>query len=278
MVHVKLHSGMGNQLFQYSFAFFAMKQLNTFSLVSIQRKSKFKLYYFRLTFPWNLLSYGTYIQRLNNYLLNKLTLRNEIFIQSVSDESFSTEIFKNKCTYDGYFQDKNIAESLRPILLKHFRVRNKFYTSFKKAYPFFGYEKVLVVHIRLGDYENLITEVNGKQIKWMLPVEWYLKIIKEEMGFHERILILSDDPKKAKALLKLEENNQVIYSHANEIVDFLSLVNANTCIISNSSFAWWGAFLNEVTGKKIIAPVNWVGYNAGFEYPKGIMTKYFTWV
>ena len=44
----------------------------------------------------------------------------------------------------------------------------------------------------------------------------------------------------------------------------------------NSTFAWWGAFLNRKINKRIFAPKYFLGYKEGVEFPNGIynLTKF----
>ena len=64
-------------------------------------------------------------------------------------------------------------------------------------------------------------------------------------------------------------NNKYI-SNDSEINDFQHLIYADVCIIANSSFSWWGAWLNNRKNKKIYAPEHYLGYLIGKTLPENI--------
>ncbi len=276
MVVIKLHSRMGNQMFQYAFGIYVKTKLKKQVIYEINHKDKFRLNYFKTSFPFIFFSVFPFLQRLYILLTKKINLQNT-FTQKESDLiENKIPTLKDSCTYDGYFQHAKIVEEIKEKIFDRFRVRTKYVKTFQKKYPAFTTSNTLVVHVRLGDYENLVSTIDNNRIVWSLPIEWYQKAIEEQSSFHDNILLISDDPQKAISKIRFDMN-KLIVSKNDEITDFLCLMNCKTAIISNSTFAWWGAFLNKRKDKKIIAPKNWVGYNAGFEFPAGIMTKDFTW-
>jgi hypothetical protein len=50
------------------------------------------------------------------------------------------------------------------------------------------------------------------------------------------------------------------------------MINADKLIISNSSFAWWGTYLNKKNAE-VFAPRYWLGFKIRKEYPVGIFNS-----
>lgn len=106
------------------------------------------------------------------------------------------------------------------------------------------------IHIRRGDYINI------QHCHPLMTIDYYLRAM-QESGC-KKFLILSDDIDWAK---KNFIGNQYEYSEGNSPAFDLALM-AKKCesnIICNSSFSWWGAWLNRSEAKKVIAPLNWFG-------------------
>lgn len=276
MIRVRLQGRMGNQLFQYAFAIYASQKLQTKFVIEIRQKDGYQLGYFNLPFPLKLLSNSLVVQRLYNYLQQFFKMKKSFFIDGM-DEDWGNRILTDNTKYKGYFQDARFSCEVKKTLCKHLAVKKKISNEFEKEFPLIVSEKYAVLHIRFGDYENLIIQIKNKKIKWSLPIEWYFHSIQYAQLGKMKLVIISDDMALAKDVF-LGKLQNCIFPEGDAITHFQFLLHADTCIISNSSFAWWGAFLNQNKNRKVIAPKNWVGYNAGFEYPKGIMIDEFIWL
>lgn len=71
--------------------------------------------------------------------------------------------------------------------------------------------------------------------------------------------IFTDDPQWVRANLSLDYPSQVVdhngQGHGEEDMRLMSFCRHN--IIANSSFSWWGAWLNSNPGKQVFAPAKW---------------------
>ncbi|RZJ77556.1 MAG: hypothetical protein EOO20_28740, partial [Chryseobacterium sp.] len=89
-----------------------------------------------------------------------------------------------------------------------------------------------------------------------------------------KVFFVSDDIEYVKAFFKEKPN--YIYSNNDEITDFQIIQHSDIAIISNSSFAWWAAYLSPKKNT-VYGPKNWLGFRIGKEHPKRVMTDRFTW-
>ena len=274
MIKVLLHGRMGNQLFQFAFGYLMAKKNKTLFLLEIQ-KNKFYLDCFTLIFPYNLLSNNKFL-RLYGWLVRKIKMKNnQEFLDLKTKLVLPKDV--NQTTFNGYFQDADLMESNKKSLLRLFTIKKSFQKNFQEKYgSLFNQKKTLVISMRLGqDYKDFtLPDLNNAKV--FLPNAWYTTILSKIEKEYDSVLIISDEIEEAKLILG-EKSNYIFINEPPE-TQFQMMMNADVCIIGNSSYSWWGGFLNAKKDKKIYAPNNWAGYNAKQEYPVGIMTREFIWV
>ncbi len=112
---------------------------------------------------------------------------------------------------------------------------------------------IVSIHVRRGDY------LNFKGIHDPCHVNYYLESIdkmKDLIGdFHP--YIISDDIEWCENIFT--EMDCTFSPGESEVIDFMIMMNCDHNIIANSSFSWWGAYLNLNRDKVVIGPSKWFG-------------------
>jgi Glycosyl transferase family 11 len=113
------------------------------------------------------------------------------------------------------------------------------------------------IHLRRGDYGAFF----GTPV--MLPMAYYEHAISHLLNQERQstFFVFSDDVPYARDWLR-GDPRFVVVDHNNEAAAHEDLRLMSLCrhhIIANSSFSWWGAWLNPLCDKQVIAPARWLG-------------------
>lgn len=156
---------------------------------------------------------------------------------------FDSELFET-CTdnvdLNGYFQSYKYFEHIHDELIEEFSFKSDTLASSKD---------LIAIHVRRGDY------VNQPQFHPVCSEEYYKEAMKIFDG--EKFIVISDDPEWC--------SQQEIFSNCTIAInrsvadDLHTMVYAKGNIIANSSFSWWGAYLNN--NSTVVCPEKWFGVN-----------------
>lgn len=284
MIVVGIQGGLGNQLFQYGFALYLRKNLPKWEIFldftwyieqqaneneNLRLPDIKELGYLQLpeiktsSIPKSSLSRVIRILRIR-VLGSKVQFRffkNTILTKRYDEEEGFDEVWKaveNNSFISGYFQDQKYILEGRSEILKLFhdyRVNN--YWKIEKFLN--GNTNYVSLHIRRGDYLIYSTQFP------LCTIEYFNKAIDliDLNVANPHFLIFTDDIDWFRGNLKdlkiegrFTECSSVLNNACDELM-LMSICEHN--IISNSSFSWWGAYLNNTIDKIIVAPKIWFG-------------------
>ena len=178
----------------------------------------------------------------------------------------------NNAYYEGYFQSVAFFELQKEKIKRKFSIREKYTKLFKEKYgKLFAENKILVINIRRAEYVAIAPDYLGGQTV-SLPISYYTKCLdKIENLENYKIIVTGDDMEFGKQHFSYLPNVSFEENEKEKImIDFQLLMNADVSIISNSTFAWWAAYLNNKKEKIVYAPKYWLGYHIKKEFPIGI--------
>lgn len=248
MIYCNLKGGLGNMLFQIA----ATKSM------SVDRGMD-------CSFP-NLITHLEYLNSDNihnpklkhskDYLNIFKNLKTTPILQSVNKIDYPFEYVDINFTdenvlLDGFFQSEKYFKHNRDKIINFidFSFISKKYIN--KKYGFLRNKKTTSIHIRRGDY------VNYPNIHPTQSIDYYKKSIDLLKDKTDIFVIFSDDIDWCKENINLDN---IIYIENEK--DYIELYLMSLCgnnITSNSSFSWWGAWLNKNPNKIVIGPLKWFG-------------------
>ena len=286
MVIVRIFDGLGNQLFQYAFARMLQEQnievyLDTkkgyeqyFTKFRNHAKRVNKLYKFQIHVneaPNNYLkNYSFFKQegikdKLLYYMATHRMWINNYWQATEINEGISIHNLKSGNFYlNGWFQDEELFKDIRLQLLKEIRPKKKIIIS-KELRQLLQEDELVSVHIRRGDYVKISNTLSDRYYR-----DAFERM--EEKYNNPKYLFFSDDINWVKGKYS-DMPNMFFISDYGLFEDYEELMIMSSCksnIIANSTFSWWGAWLNQNPDKMVIAPKKW------FYTQKNIVPK--SWV
>ncbi len=265
MVGIKFNGRLGNQLFQYVYFNYlkSIDQNKWYFFVNPHHGYLTK--YFDLGF-WHNIYFGSKILSVFARLIPKIFNFEEVYVHNFFEPKQPN--VKEQTIINGYFQSDFYYNKL--VNPQKIKIHDRFLKQFEELFgELFLNNKVVVVHIRRTDYLKY-----GKR-DISLPIDFFKRQLDSIPNINSyKVVFISDDMTFVKENFISQPN--YIFSENSEIIDFQLIQNAEIAIISNSTFAWWAAFLSS-KNKLVIAPKNWFGFRIGREHPKGIMTSKFEW-
>lgn len=271
MIISKISHGLGNQLFQYAIA----------RKMALDRKASLylDLRYFEHTYATDThrsfrlnhfnVKYHRFEQSPVLVYLSKLT---KLFpersfspffkLVREGNDGFNREALQQEAWFlylSGFWQSEKYFKDIQEVLQKELTLKTAPSVLCESYRSYIQKEETSVsLHIRRGDY------VNNAQFKdqfGFLGLDYYKEAIalfqKEDADV--RFFVFSDDLEWVKENLNFEPNLTFVEC-SGENIDIEELMLMRACqhhIIANSSFSWWGAWLNENKNKKVVAPKKW---------------------
>ena len=240
--------GLGNQLFQYVFCCY------------LRRNNSKKIYgfYDKKSMIHNGFELGNcfrdiYLPEksfLSDFLVYTYKIKNKVL--GINKKDKKDNYNKEKIIFDGYWQSlsffsKEIIDTLNfntTLSKENLEIQSVIKSS-----------NSISVHIRRGDYLNLQTVYGGICTK-----EYYNKAIElMKLKVPDSFFVFfSDDMEWVKQNFSKEG---AIYVDWNKGKDSYTDMYLMSCckhnIIANSTFSWWGAYLNKNRNKIVISPAKW---------------------
>ncbi|HAH32832.1 MAG TPA: alpha-1,2-fucosyltransferase [Elusimicrobia bacterium] len=160
---------------------------------------------------------------------------------------------------DGYWGNEKYFTDIRDILLAEFTVKAALDGENKRIAELIAATNSVSLHVRRGDY---VSDPGAARVLGTCPLDYYSKAVELicAKAPDPHFFVFSDDQAWVKDNIKIALHQVTYVDHNDGEHEFEDLRLMTLCrhnIIANSSFSWWGAWLNKKNHKTVLAPAKW---------------------
>lgn len=274
-ITIRLKGGIGNQMFQYALGrSLSMKNGLTLKMDAYTGfkndfyKRKYSLHHLSMSNDIEILEYFIY-PRFKSYLNKSYDLlninHNKRYLYIEKNLKYDPNIFKIRWNsyIDGYWQSEKYFENICSIIKNELKVKYKLSGICKNFSEKIQNSNSISLHIRKlhGVSKDGKIDFNASNL-YRFNIIDYVKNAMAYINQHTEggvVFVFTDDPKWVSERLNIPNDTYIIgnmnYGRDYEDIRLMSLCKHN--IIANSSFSWWGAWLNNNKDKIVISPKVW---------------------
>ncbi|MFC2128719.1 alpha-1,2-fucosyltransferase [Bacteroidota bacterium] len=281
MIIVKLKGGLGNQMFQYAFGRRIALENNVDFLIDISEFKNDNVYKREYSLSCFVLieNFATekdlkktkkiigknYVSKLIRFANKFKPYYKSYLVYDRSPQKYDSLLFKNKYKnvyFDGYWQNEKYFKDIEYIIRKDFTFRkNKKNRDNLKVSEMIKTTNSVALHIRNYGltYDEKASKRDVEDVG-IMKISYYKDTLKylENALNNFRLFIFSDDINWVRDNYNLNYNNIIYVDNVGKDYEQMRLMSlCKHQIISNSTFSWWAAWLNNNPDKIVIAPKQW---------------------
>ena len=269
---VRLHAGFGNQMFQYAL-YLKLQKINGIENVfvhnCIEPQTPNILEVFSLTPQYASEKLIERLRDVNMSFMSRVVRKirgRRTYYETDKMEYEELPLSKSRSLYlYGYWQSEKYFIDIREEILRTFNLEHAL-MKYSQDVRDFNEERLreikqtnsISVHIRRGDYVQLSSKFGGICTdKYYHEAMNYFRNKYSDAKFY----IFTNDLAWAEGQEMFQADDCKIINGnegKNDELDMLLMSKCKHNIIANSSFSWWGAWLNEYNEKEVIAPAKWI--------------------
>lgn len=158
----------------------------------------------------------------------------------------------------GYWQNERYFLGIRSRLLDDFSLTARLDPTNEAMGELIHKVTSVSLHVRHGDY---VTNSVTNKFHGTLSLAYYARAVEIVASMVERphFFVFSDDPAWCQENLRLDHPTSHVTQNTSEFAykDMWLMAQCQHHIVANSSFSWWGAWLNPSKEKIVVAPKQW---------------------